>query len=105
MAGPIVYTKAASADLREIARYTLAQWGEAQARSYIAQIEQAAVALADGNGVFKDLSALHPGMQSTKVGSHFVFCVVRPGQPALVLAILHERMDLMVRLRARLQPH
>lgn len=104
MAGPIVYTKAASADLREIARYTLGQWGEAQARGYITQIEQAAVALADGHGVFKDLSSLHPGMRSTKIGSHFVFCVVRPGQPALVLAILHERMDLMVRLRARLQP-
>lgn len=34
--------------------------------------------------------------------SHFVFCVLRPGKPALVLAILHPRMDLMARLKRRL---
>ena len=30
------------------------------------------------------------------------YCVVRPGQLPLVLAVLHERMDLMVRLKGRL---
>ena len=35
-------------------------------------------------------------------GSHFVFCVLRPGKPALVLATLHQRMDLMARLQRRL---
>jgi plasmid stabilization system protein ParE len=36
------------------------------------------------------------------VGRHYLFCLPRQGQPALILAILHERMDLMTRLKGRL---
>lgn len=99
-----VFSRAAAADLRAIARYTLEQWGEAQARRYIAQLEAAAAAVATGRGVFKELASLHPGLRSTLAGSHFVFCLVRPGRPALVLAILHERMDLIARIAHRLKP-
>ena len=59
-----VFAKAAVADLREITRYTVEQWGAAQARSYAKLIEDAAADLAESHGVFKDLSALHPGLRS-----------------------------------------
>lgn len=98
-----VFAKAAAADLREISRYTIDQWGEAQARRYIEQLEDAASAVATGRGAFKDLSPLLPGLRSRLAGSHHIFCLVRPGRPALVLAILHERMDLMARLQDRLR--
>lgn len=97
-----VFAKAAAAGIRAIARYRKEQWGEEQARSYLASIDEAAAALAAGRSVFKDLGALRPGLRAVKVGSHFVFCLVRPRRPALVLAILHERMDLIARLKARL---
>lgn len=97
-----VFAKAAAADLRAIARYTSEHWGEEQAPSCMALLDEAAAAVAAGRGVFKDLDALHPGLRAVKVGSHFVFCLVRPRRPALVLAILHERMDLIARLKARL---
>jgi plasmid stabilization system protein ParE len=52
--------------------------------------------------VYKDWSAVLPGLRVKAVGSHYVFCVLRSGQPALVLAILHQRMDLLARLQRRL---
>ncbi len=55
-----VLAKGAAADLKDIIRHTNEQWGEAQCRTYISQLEKAAVALAKGQGVFKDLSSLHP---------------------------------------------
>jgi len=97
-----VYAHEARAELREIVRYTAQQWGAAQARAYARQIDEAAAELATGRGGFKDWAAVLPGLRVKAAGSHFVFCVLRPGKPALVLAILHRRMDLMARLRARL---
>ena len=98
-----VYAPAAAADLREIARYTTKQWGVAQARSYIKQIDDAAAAVASGQGVFRTPSELQPGLLVATSGKHYIFCLPRQGQPALILAVLHERMDLIARLRDRLR--
>jgi plasmid stabilization system protein ParE len=97
-----VYSLEAQAELREIVRHTARQWGAARARSYARQIDEAAGDLATGQGFFKDWGQLLPGLRVKAVGSHFVFCVIRPGRPALVLAILHQRVDLMTRLKDRL---
>ena len=35
---------------------------------------------------------------------HYVFCLPRETAPALIVAIFHERMDLMARLADRLAP-
>jgi hypothetical protein len=35
-------------------------------------------------------------------GSHDIFCLLRPDKPTLLLVILHERMDLMARMKGRL---
>lgn len=103
MTRSFVYAPEAQAELREIVRYTARQWGAAQARVYARQIDEAADDLATGRGIFKDFGAVLPGLRVKAVGSHFVFCVLRSGKPALVLAVLHQRMDLMARLKARLK--
>lgn len=103
MTQPYRLTKGAANDLRGIVRYTVEQWGEAQCRAYVAQIEEAACALAQGRGVFKTLDDLHPGLRMKLAGHHHLFCLPQPGSPALILAILHERMDLMMRLKGRLR--
>jgi len=100
--GTYVYTRQAEAELREIVRYTTRQWGVAQARVCARQIDAVAVALAAGQGVFKDWGDLLPGLRVQAAGSHYEFCVHRPGQAALILAILHQSMDLMARLKDRL---
>ncbi|MBX9618398.1 MAG: type II toxin-antitoxin system RelE/ParE family toxin [Hyphomicrobiales bacterium] len=102
MSKPYLLVKGASADLEDIIRFTNEQWGEAQCRSYIDQLERAATALAKGEGVFKELPSIHPMLRMAKSGRHFIFCLPRSGSVPLILAILHERMDIMARLQNRL---
>lgn len=95
-------SKGAVADLQEITRYTLQQWGEAQCRSYLAAIEVKAEALAQGEGFFKEMDIILPGLRMAICGSHYIFCMPRQNAPALILAVLHERMDMLARLKGRL---
>ena len=97
-----ILTKGADADLRSIVRYTVAQWGAERCRTYIASLEETATALARGQGVFKDMSSLLPGLRVATCGKHYIFCLPRPNAPAIILAILHEQMDILARLKSRL---
>jgi plasmid stabilization system protein ParE len=102
MKRPYVLTCSAASDLRSIVRYTREAWGEAQCRSYVAQIETTATELALGHGVYRNREDLLPGLRVRLSGHHYVFCLPRPGEAALILAILHERMDILARLGERL---
>jgi plasmid stabilization system protein ParE len=93
----------AQADLREIIRYTRRQWGDAQARSYVAKLKRGMAGLAAHQGSFKDLSEVYPALCMAHCERHFLFCLPRKNAPALIIAILHERMDLMARLAGRLK--
>jgi len=98
---PYVLTSAAEADLRSIIRYTRKEWGDPQVRHYVTELEFGIAQLAEGRRHHRDLSSLYPELCGARVGRHFVFYLPRDKQPVLVLAILHERMDLMVRLSER----
>lgn len=97
-----VLSATAEADLRDVIRYTRKQWGDAQTRSYVAKLQAGMESVAAGNSFFKDMSALYPGLRMVRCEHHYIFCLPRDDAPALVVAIFHERMDLMVRLAARL---
>ncbi len=97
-----VLTATAEADIRAIARYTRTHWGEAQGRRYLARLEQGIARLAAGQGAFKDMTALFPALRVARCEHHYVFCLPRETAPALIVAIFHERMDLMTRLSDRL---
>lgn len=97
-----VLTDAAEADLREIIRYTRKEWGDAQLRRYMAKLEQGIDHLVAGEGTFKDMSALYPALRMARCEHHYVFCLPRENAPALIVAIFHERMDLVTRLADRL---
>lgn len=97
-----VLTHAAEADIRGIIRHTRQEWGDAQVRRYITTLEQGMMRLAAGEGPFKDMSAIHPALRMAHCGHHYLFCLPRERAPTLVVAILHERMDLMDRLAGRL---
>lgn len=49
-----------------------------------------------------EMSELHPGLRKVHCEHHFIFCLPREAEPALIVAILHERMDLVMRLKGRL---
>lgn len=102
MTAPYVLTAAAEDDLRSIIRYARKQWGNEQVRSYVFKLAQGMVRLASGHGAFKEMSELHPGLRMVHCEHHFIFCLPREAEPALIVAILHERMDLVMRLVGRL---
>ncbi|CDZ34482.1 type II toxin-antitoxin system RelE/ParE family toxin [Neorhizobium galegae] len=98
-----VLTAEAEADMRSIIRYTRKEWGAAQVRRYIAELEQGIASLAAGEGSFRDMSELYPALRMARCEHHYVFCLPREPAPALIVAIFHERMDLMTRLAVRLE--
>ncbi|MCL2645106.1 MAG: type II toxin-antitoxin system RelE/ParE family toxin [Betaproteobacteria bacterium] len=97
-----ILTAAAEADVRGIIRYTGKQWGAAQVRRYIASLENGIARIALGQGTFKDMSAIYPALRMAHCGHHYIFCLPRENAPSLIVAILHEQMNLMERLKERL---
>ncbi|EDF6616196.1 type II toxin-antitoxin system RelE/ParE family toxin [Salmonella enterica subsp. enterica serovar Newport] len=49
------------------------------------------------------MGAIFPALRMGRYEHHYVFCLPREDGPALIVAIFHERMDLMVRLADRLK--
>jgi len=94
---------AAEADLREIIRYTKEQWGAVQARRYLKTLETGMVAVATGKGAFKVMDALYPALRMAHCEHHYIFCLPRERAPALIVAVLHEHMDLLARIKGRLR--
>lgn len=95
-------TYAAEMDLREVIRYSRKQWGAAQMSAYIERLEVGIKRLALGQGGYKTLDDVYLGLRVAHCEHHYLFLLSREKAPALVIAIFHERMDLMARLRARL---
>lgn len=97
-----VLTGDAEADLRDIVRYTRKEWGAAQVRTYVAKLKAGIARVAAGQGRFKELDALYPALRMARCEHHYVFYLPCENAPTLIVAIFHERMDLMVRLADRL---
>jgi plasmid stabilization system protein ParE len=100
---PYVLTDKADADVRSILRYTRKQWGVAQSRSYHTKLKQGMARLARGQGVSKDMSEAYPSLTMMHCEHHYIFCRPRENAPALIVAVLHERRDLLARLAERLK--
>lgn len=96
------FDPAARGDLREIVRYSRKQWGEVRGKAYTDALKRCIEDLAKGIGFYKDLSAISPDLRMVLCQHHYVFMLCREDAPAVVIAILHERMDMVARLKARL---
>jgi toxin ParE1/3/4 len=99
---PYELTPAAEADLRDIVRYTLRQWGERQARRYVCLLEAGLRTIAEGRAVSRTFSERYPQVRVTRCEHHYVFYLHPEGQKPRILAVLHENMDLLARLEDRL---
>jgi plasmid stabilization system protein ParE len=98
---PYDLTPAADADLAEIARYTLCQWGERQQRRYQSQLLACFRRLAGRRARARNFSEHYPQVQCQH---HYVFFIHRESRKPLIIAVLHERMDLFARIGERLAP-
>jgi toxin ParE1/3/4 len=99
---PYDLTLAAEADMRDIIRYTRCTHGIAQVHTYTAKLKQCALWLATGKGHFRTMPAIHPDLRLVLCQHHYVFGLMRHNMTMLIIAFLHERMDTMQRLKARL---
>lgn len=92
----------AERDLFAIAAYTFEQWGVTAAERYEAALTACLLGLAIGRLRARRPLAHRPDVLVRRCEHHFVFVLRRKQKPLLVLAVLHESMDLLQRLRARL---
>jgi toxin ParE1/3/4 len=98
----LVLSADAQRDLEGIRKYTERNWGIEQARQYRAQLRACAARLVAKPGAGKDLAAVMPGLRAIRCQHHYIFCAFSPADPPLIIAILHERMDLLARIAERL---
>ena len=82
--------------------YTRRQWGEAQSRQYARTLATCFQKIADGEIVQRSFSNRFPELLAARCEHHFIFYLHPEGQKPRIIAVLHERMDLIVRLRDRL---
>lgn len=93
-------TLAAETDLRDIWRYTYKTWGFDQAEKYFDQIEACCETVGDGRARSKVLEGLQEGVHIHRCEHHFIVWLA--GTRPVIIAILHERMDFVRRLKSRL---
>ena len=94
-------TTEADADLLEIFRYTFEHWGEEQAERYLASLEEAFENIASRKAPARVFLREPQQVLVLKCQRHFVFYLLSPSP--IIIAILHERMDIITRLRHRLE--
>ncbi|MCW5723564.1 MAG: type II toxin-antitoxin system RelE/ParE family toxin [Maricaulaceae bacterium] len=85
-------TATARGHLAAIHRYTLQEYGPAQARQYREHIEAALTRLLEHPQSGTPAEAFRPGLRSLPAGRHRIFYRLQPGI-AVILAILHERQS------------
>ncbi len=93
-------TFAAEGDLRAIWTYTSETWGADQADRYLDQIEACCAAIASGRIRSRQFEQLPDDISIHRCEHHFI--VWLRGDRPIVIAVLHERMDFIRRLKERL---
>ncbi len=96
-------TSSAEADLKEIARYTKKKWGKEQARIYGEALEKGFADIAHGYVASRVISERYAEVFFTRCEHHYIFYLRPEGKIPLIIAVLHERMDFLVRLKERLE--
>jgi toxin ParE1/3/4 len=84
-------TPEAQADLIEIRRYTLQQWGAEQSQKYLREMRNTMGLLAETPALGKSRPDVGADVHSFPHGSHSIYYVVHE-QQLVVFGVLHKRM-------------
>ena len=90
-------TAGAKKDLIAIWNYTFDTWGEAQADNYLLKIEAGFVKIVKGEVAGKQPLPSYPKLLSVHCEHHYIFFLSLKNP--IILAILHEKMDFIIRLK------
>ena len=94
---------AALSDWRDIVEYTLDHHGEAQTQKYTTGLIQCIEAMSQSKGHYRDTKIQGRTVRIKHCQKHYIFGLMRKDAPMMVIALFHERMDLMTRLKNKLQ--
>lgn len=87
-------TKEATEDLYRIWEYTVDTWSEEQADMYYALLEAGMNEVAGApERIGKNNDEILPGLRAYHVRRHMLFYTIQPNGRALIIRILHEKMD------------
>ena len=92
----------AEQDLQEIISYTTDNYGIAKMAEYVNGLEQCTESIAKKQGHYREVDVNNKIVRVKHCQHHYIFGLVRQDLPLLVIAVFHERMDLMKRLSNRL---
>ena len=97
-----ILTTAAERDLAGVWDYTFDTWGADQADRYLEHLEACCERIAAGEAVIQSFPEIDARLGSHHCEHHYIFFLATDDKP-IVVAVLHERMDLMTRLQDRLR--
>jgi plasmid stabilization system protein ParE len=85
----------AEEDLKGIARHTLKRWGEKQYLSYAKSFERRFQEISNRTVQPRIFSRRFPQVLMNKCEHHYIFYIHKKESVPLIIAILHERMDIL----------
>ena len=89
-------------DLKEIARYTLTQWGSKQSLHYAGLLEKRFHEIATRAAYSRSFSERYPQVRVNRCEHHYIFYIHPEEKPPCIIAVLHERMDMLNWLKNRI---
>jgi len=95
-------TDSAQEDLKDIARYTFTKWGEKQSLHYAELLEKRFCEIAARTAYSRPFSNRYPQVLVSRCEHHYIFYIHQERNPPRIIAILHERMAMLERLKNRL---
>jgi plasmid stabilization system protein ParE len=100
---PVDFTEEAIKDLSDIASYTAETWGHEQALRYAELLNGCFKEIAKGRIFTKVAFSKYPNVRVCRCEHHYIFYLHRQGNvKPVILAVLHERMNFLARLKERL---
>lgn len=97
-----VLTPDAAEDLEEIWRVSFERWGADQADKYLARMEQCLTSICQGEAYCRAYPEIDPRLNSHHCEHHYIF-FLDAVDTVTVVAVMFERMNLLVRLKQRLR--
>ena len=87
-----LFSPKANVDLDTIWRYTVDNWGELRAETYLRSIFEAAERIKENPHLGRSREDVRHGYRSVVVGSHLLFYQLSQ-ETVIIIRILHQRMD------------
>ena len=95
-------TKDAENDLRDIARYTLKEWGKEAFERYRSGIKKTFQDIGKNKILKRQFSERFPELLVTKYRRYYIFYLTEKVKKPVIIGVIHERRDIVSRLSERL---